>query len=374
MKIGFDAKRLFNNFTGLGNYSRTLVSQLAEQFPEHDYLLYTPKVIVNSETQQFSEDLSFEIKGPKKKLPLWREVRSLKMMKEDRLDIYHGLSHELPLGIQKTSIKSVVTIHDLIFKVYPKTYKPFDRIIYDNKFKYACQKSNRIVAISKSTKKDIIDFYGIPEDKVEVIYQACNPLYLELQSREEVEKVRVKYRLPEKYLLYVGSVIERKGLLKVVQALDLIKEEDKLPLVIIGEGGAYAEKVRRYASQKGQEKWLIWTSVSDNTELQALYQGAQIFIYPSIYEGFGIPVVEALLSNTPVITSNVSSLPEAAGPNSICINPTSESEIAEGILRILGDTVLQEKMRTEGRVYAEETFNKKVLGSKMMNLYSRLLS
>jgi glycosyltransferase involved in cell wall biosynthesis len=294
-------------------------------------------------------------------------------MEKDGLDVYHGLSHELPLGIQKTAIKSVVTIHDLIFKIYPKTYKAFDRMIYDHKFKYACQKSDKIVAISESTKNDIVDFYGIDEDKIEVVYQACSPLYLDLQSAEAVKKVKVKYQLPENYLLYVGSVIERKGLLKIIQALELIKKEDRLPLVIVGEGGSYAEKVKKYADEKGLERWLIWISVQENAELQAFYQGAKIFIYPSIYEGFGIPVVEALLSKTPVITSNVSSLPEAAGPNSICVNPNNPAELSTAIIQILGDSVLQEKMKLEGRIYAESMFNNEIVTAKMMKIYEGLV-
>ncbi len=374
MKIGFDAKRLFNNFTGLGNYSRTLVNQLSKQFPKNEYSLYTPKYKLNTETEHFAYQKNIKLRAPRKALPLWRELRSLKMIKKDGIEIYHGLSHELPIGIQKSGIKSVVTIHDLIFKVYPKTYKTIDRGIYDRKFKYACQKSDVIVAISESTKQDIIKYYGIPEDKIEVVYQACNPLYLNLQSDKEVEQVKVNYKLPEKYLLYVGSVIERKGLLKIVQALELLKEEERLPVVIIGKGGEYAEKVKEYAIQNDLSKYLIWSSVKSNKDLQAIYQGAQIFIYPSIYEGFGIPVVEALLSNTPVITSNVSSLPEAAGPNSKCVNPESSKEIANSIIEIIGNPSLQETMKTEGRKYAETAFNIDSVTEQMMNVYLKVLS
>jgi len=374
MKIGFDAKRLFNNFTGLGNYSRTLVNQLSKQFPQNEYSLYTPKYKLNSETEHFAYQKNIHLRAPKKALPLWREVRSLKLIKKDGIDIYHGLSHELPIGIQKAKVKSIVTIHDLIFKVYPKTYKSVDRAIYDHKFKYACQNSDAIVAISESTKHDIVKYYGISEDKIKVVYQACNPLYLDLQSESEVKAVFQKYQLPKHYLLYVGSIIERKGLLKIVQALELTPKDNRLPLAIIGKGGDYAEKVKAYAKEKGLEEHLIWTLVESNKELQALYQGASIFIYPSIYEGFGIPVVEALLSNTPVVTSNVSSLPEAAGPNSKCVNPNSPEEISKAITEILENPTLQETMKEEGRKYAETTFNNESVTAQMMEVYEKVLS
>lgn len=374
MNIGFDAKRLFNNYTGLGNYSRTLVSKMSTLFPENEYFLYSPKTNKNLETEFFYNQDNISLRSPRKKIPLWRELLSLKMMEKDKLDLFHGLSHELPVGIKNSKIKSVVTIHDLIFKVYPQTYKYFDRVIYDYKFKYACQNSDKVIAISESTKADIVSLYDIDEAKIEVVYQACNPLFLTPQTEVEVKNTIEKYQLPTDYLLYVGSVIERKGLLKIVEALKLIKKENRPPLVIVGKGGAYAENVKKYANENNLSEALIWLSVDSNLDLQAIYQGANVFIYPSIYEGFGIPVVEALLSKTPVITSNTSSLPEAAGKHSLCVNPCSIEEIADSINKILGDTDLQNTMIDEGYKYAKKTFNTDNVSMQMMELYKNLIA
>lgn len=371
MKIGFDAKRLFNNFTGLGNYSRSLVTNLQKIAPKNHYFLYSPKANEKTETKSFFNS-SFQIKSSSNLL--WREKGIIKNLEEDQIDIFHGLSHEIPLGIQKTKIKTVVTIHDLIFKIYPNTYNFFDTKIYDFKFKYSCQKADKIIAISESTKKDIIKFYNINPSKIEVIYQACNPLFYTLQNDEAVQKIITQYKLPQEFLLYVGSVIERKNLLNIVKAHEQLPEKLKIPLVIVGKGKEYKEKVKEYIRSKNIQNNFIWIdNLVDNSHLQALYQQAKIFIYPSVYEGFGIPVVESLLSKTPVITSNTSSLPEAAGPNSFCINPTNHKEIAEKIEQILSNDTLAQKMIDKGYEYALKNFNGEEPAKQLLKVYENLL-
>lgn len=373
MKIGFDAKRLFNNRTGLGNYSRTLVHDLAVNFPNTHFSLYTPKINLPQETAWHQQQNNISVFKPVKKTPLWREFGLAKQLQQDKVAIYHGLSHELPWGIKKSGIKSVVTIHDLIFKIYPNTYHAFDRLIYDQKFRYACQNSDKIIAISHSTKQDIINFYHIPEEKIEVIYQACNPLYLSLQEEKAILQTKAKYNLPQNYLLYVGSVIERKGLMQIVKALSILKKGTFPPLVIIGKQGKYALQVKQYIHNQQLENYIVWLSVENDHDLQAIYQGANIFIYPSIYEGFGIPIAEALLCKTPVITSNTSSLPEAAGSHSLCVDPQNHEELASAIQTILHDSTLQEQMKENGRVYAENKFDSKKIAVQMMNCYQNLL-
>ncbi len=372
MKIGFDAKRFFYNNTGLGNYSRTLLNNLWKIQPNNNYILYSPKTSKIFESETFSILEKFEVKSSS--TLFWRERGVIADLKKDGVGLYHGLSNEIPIGIHRTEIKSIVTIHDLIFKIYPKTYNYFDTKIYDFKFKYACKNANKVLAISESTKKDIINFYNVSPEKIEVVYQSCNPLFYSLQSNEDVLKNLKEYDVPDRFMLYVGSVIERKNLLTIVKAQEQIDTSVRIPLVIVGKGGVYKKQVEQYIHDKNLDEHFIWLdSLENNEHLQALYQKAELFIYPSIYEGFGIPVVEALLSKTPVITSNVSSLPEAAGPDSICIDPENDVLMKESIENVLTNLSLREKMSERGYKYAIKNFDGKKCAQKLFEIYKKLL-
>lgn len=373
-RIGFDAKRLFNNFTGLGNYSRTLVANLAAYYPEHAYFLFTPKIKVRDETYFFQNDPLFSVQTPKHKFaPLWRTRSMVKDLQKHNIQLYHGLSHELPLHIAEKEIKSVVTIHDLLFKRFPDQYAAIDRHIYDGKFRYACKQADRIVAISEATKRDIVHYYSIDPQKIEVIYQSCHERFLQAKSQSTIQNTLDRHGLPAEYLLYVGSIIERKNLLGVIKAVEALSPGFQLPLVVVGSGkGAYRNKVKNYISVRHlQDKVFFIKPLS--SELPALYQQAAVFLYPSLGEGFGIPILEALFSKTPVITSRLSSLPEAAGPSSYLLDdPADFQAIAQGVEGILGDERFRSQMIEKGYLYAHR-FRGEPLTHQMMALYEEIL-
>ncbi len=371
-RIGFDAKRLFNNFTGLGNYSRTLLRNLAECYPDNAYFLYTPQVTKNDETQFFLNSPLYSVHLPHGGFKAaWRTWGVKRELRKHKIQLFHGLSHEIPMGIQKTGIKSVVTIHDLVFKHYPDHFRWTDRQIYDFKFRYACEHSDRIIAISESTKRDIVNFYNVFPEKVEVIYQSCHERFMQEKPPKAIEAVLKRYQLPSDYFFYVGSIIERKNLLGIVQALERLPPDLRLPLVVIGDGKAYKQKVEAYITQKGLQKQIVFIK-ADFEDMPALYQQAKIFIYPSVYEGFGIPVLEALFSKTPVITSNVSSLPEAGGSGSLLVDPTQPEQMAVGIAKILTDEAFRNNMIEKGFAHAQQ-FRGEPLTGQLMNLYEKLL-
>lgn len=381
MKIGFDAKRAYHNQTGLGHYSRTLINSLSNDFPEHDYFLFNPKA---SNVFHFSKENIYEIL-PEKLIhksfsSLWRTKGVLKDLKKLNIEIYHGLSHEIPLGISKTKIKSVVTIHDLIFEHYPNQYNKIDIVIYRAKFKYACKNATHIIAISEQTKKDIIRFYKIPENKITVCYQSCNEQFAQQISDEKKEEIRKRYSLPKEYLLSVGSIIERKNVLTICKALKLLPSS--IPLVVIGDGGLYKEVVKKYIAQNNLMNQVIFLSENEEAkksisfktaaDFPAIYQMATAMIYPSVFEGFGIPVLEALLSQIPVITSNVSCLPETGGNAAFYINPTSEKEMANAIQEILENKPLVKEKIKLGLLHAQKfTPSKSALA--VMNVYKTIV-
>lgn len=373
MHLAFDAKRLFTNFTGLGNYSRTLLRNLADNYSEPAYFLYTPRIVRNDETQFFASSPGFVVRTPPSwRSLLWRSRGILRDLQRDRIDLYHGLSHEIPVGIARTDIKSVVTIHDLIFRHYPEQYGWMDRRIYDFKFRYACEHADRIVAISESTRADIVQFYGIDPGRISVIYQSCDERFFQQRSDKSKRRIREKYQLPDHYFLYVGSLIERKNLLGCVQAMAVLKPSERMPLVIVGGGrGSYRKQVMAEAGRLGLQHMLHWVK-PDFDDLPVLYQMAHVFLYPSFYEGFGIPVIEALFSGVPVVTSNVSSLPEAAGPDSCLVDPRDPGAIAEGIRMAAQDTERRHNMIQAGYRYAQR-FRPEPVTEQMMRLYRRVL-
>ncbi len=383
MNIGFDAKRAYHNTTGLGQYSRTLIQSLAEYYPEHQYYLFNPK---KSSRYHFDNENQHEILPTGFPATVFRSAWRSSWIKKDlvynKIDLYHGLSHEIPLGIKKTGIKSVVTIHDLIPERHPEQYNPIDVKIYKKKFRYACEQADKIIAISEQTRQDIIHFYKTPPEKIEVCYQSCSPVFGILASEEEKKRIAAKYDLPAQFFLSVGTIIERKNLLNVCKAFFLVRNDLDIPLVIIGNGGKYKQQVKDFILQHGLEKKIIFLSEKKDSksdpgflstpDLAVIYQLAIAMIYPSFFEGFGIPVLEALWSRLPVITSNVSCMPEAGGPGSYYVDPNSAEQIAEGMKKIYSDKELVATMIEKGMEHTRQ-FAPPVYAASVMNVYKSLM-
>ena len=311
----------------------------------------------------------------------WRSSWVKKDLLRKKIDVYHGLSHEIPLSIKKTGIKSVVTIHDLIPERYPEQYNAIDVKIYRRKFVYACKQADRIIAISEQTRQDIINFYKIPPGKIDICYQSCSPVFNVMVSDDEKRRIAEKYDLPGEFYLSVGSIIERKNLLNVCKAFFLIRNDVDVPLVVIGDGGKYKQQVKDFILQHDLEKKIIFLSEKkdrksihgflNTADLAAIYQSAIAMIYPSFFEGFGAPVLEALWSRLPVITSNVSCLPEVGGPAAYYVDPNSATEIAEGIKRIYNDKQLVQEMKEKGIIHTQQFAPEKYAAS-VMDVYHSL--
>jgi len=372
-KLGFDAKRLFNNTTGLGNYSRTLLRNLSKYFPEEHYFLFSPKIKEHPLTLPFSKNPAYSSVFPSTRFKnYWRSYGMVNDLKQKEIELYHGLSHELPIGIENTKIKTVVTIHDLVIKTWQDTFPWFDRQIYDRKFSSSCSRADQIIAISESTKNDIVKYYHTDPKRIKVIYQTCNENFKLILSDSLIQQVLEKHQLPASYLLYVGSVTERKNLLGLLEAIRQLPKTLNIPLVVIGNGTTYLKKVLAFIETHGLQQQVFFPKKISTEELSAIYQGAELFCYPSFYEGFGIPIIEALFSKTPVLTSNLSSLPEAAGPGAFYANPHEPESISAGIQKILSDRTYRQELIERGYAHAQK-FNGKDLTVEMMGVYRDLL-
>ncbi|HHL53011.1 MAG TPA: glycosyltransferase family 1 protein [Flammeovirgaceae bacterium] len=342
MRLGFDAKRLFLNDRGLGNYARNLLYGLVKYHPQHEYFLYTPKQHGKLVDEKFLADSQVQVRLPagmgRVLSAYWRSGQLGRVAARDGVQVWHGLSQELPADIIRVDVKSVVTVHDLIFLRHPEFYKPLDRWIYLKKVKWAVQHADKVVAISQQTRQDVLETFTLPPDRVQVIYQSCHEVFYEKRSAQECQQVRAKWRLPQQYMLYIGALNENKNVLVILQAMRQLKGKLDLPLVIVGHGEAYKRKLLAYAQKHGLEKQLYFASEIANPaprELSAFYQMAEVFIFPSFYEGFGIPILEARFSGTPVVASNSSCLHEAGGESSYYFNLADSEELAGQLLKIL---------------------------------------
>lgn len=384
MKIAFDAKRAYQNATGLGHYSRTLISSLATFYPTYYYYLCAPRLTDRFDISHFThvKNVIPQDFFSKKLTSVWRSNWVKKDLQENGINIYHGLSNEIPVGIQKTAIRSVVTIHDLIFERYPEQYNWTDVQIYRRKFKYACKNATHIIAISRQTKEDLINFYKIPQGKITICYQSCNPAFAETVSELEKNRIKQFYHLPERFFLYIGSITERKNLLNICKALNILKGKLNIPLVVIGDGGNYKKQVKEFISKNNLKKQVVFLSETETAKTSRGYQSSADFpaicqlsagvVYPSFFEGFGLPVLEALWSKVPVITSNISCLPETGGDAAYYVNPFSPGEIAEGMTKLATDETLVSEMKHKGWLHAQN-FTPQKCAADIMEVYLRLL-
>ena len=371
LKIGYDGKRAANNLTGLGNYSRSLIEQLAHQFPAHQYFVYAPKVKSAKQIDAFFGHENIELKLPKTGPFLWRTLNILKDLSQDGIQIFHGLSHEIPLAIQHTRIKSIVTIHDLIFLRFPQYYKFIDQKLYEWKSRSACKRADRIIAISEKTKADIIDLYSIDPNKITVIYQSCDDSFKTAFPKETLSRIKATYKLPEKYILNVGTIEERKNLKLAVQALKEVSEDYKL--VVIGKQTSYFKTVEKEIERLGLKNRILFLKNIPFADLPGIYQMASVFVYPSFYEGFGIPIIEALYSGVPVVAATGSCLEEAGGPNSLYVSPKDANGLAEAINSILDTPQLQKEMKAKGLEFVQK-FDSPVVTQQLMNCYLNMLN
>lgn len=365
MKIAFDAKRFFHNSSGLGNYSRDLVRILAENSPEKECFLLEQKISTRGKDILNLPNVHFH---QVEKGKFARQLKFGKVSQNIGAAIFHGLSGELPLKWNKKPIKKIVTIHDLIFLRFPQFYSFFDRKIHFWKFKKACEQADLVIAISEQTKRDIIEFLKINEEKIVVIYQGCHQTFKEKKSDEFLAETKTKFNLPERFILNVGTIEPRKNLLNIVKSI----VNTEINLIVIGKKTKYFKKVEKFILENNLKNQIYFLENVSMEELSAIYQMADIFVYPSLFEGFGIPIIEALFSKTAVITSNTSSLPEAGGENSLYVNPENVEDLRSKILFLWNNESERKRLSEKGLLFVQK-FNDEEITENLMKVYEMLI-
>ena len=291
----------------------------------------------------------------------WKQIRALE------LDAYHGLSGEIPIQSKGGTIPKIVTIHDLIFLSHPHFYKIWDRIIYRFKFRYAVKTADHVIAISEQTKLDVIKYFKTNAEKVTIIYQGCSDAFKKDYSKEELEFTRKKFNLPAEYIINVGTIQERKNALSLIKAI----KGTAYHVVLVGKEKKYADKIHEYVSKHNLKEQVTFLKNINVKELAMTYQNATVFCYPSVCEGFGIPIIEAMYSKIPIIVTRGGCFPEAAGPDAIYIEPYDIKQIREKLHWIFKNPEERQKLAQKGFRYVQR-FSDKNVGQSLLKLYKSI--
>ena len=372
--IGFDGKRAVQNMTGLGNYSRVVVGTLSALYPGNRYILMAPRMRENPRLEPLLMRENVTVHTPQgfvgRHIPaLWRSAGMVSDMAALGLDLYHGLSNELPLTASLAPCPVVVTVHDLIWRRSPRDYNAPDRFLYEQKYRRSARLATRVIAVSERTKADMISDWNIPAEKIDVIYQGCDHLFSRAVTYDDKQRVRAAYGLPQRFIVSVGTVQPRKNQLLAVKALPSLPDDVKL-VIVGGCQAAYRAEIDRYITDNGLGDRVIWLEGIPFGDLPPIYACAALSSYTSRYEGFGIPLVESLSVGTPAIACTGSCLEEAAGAGAVYVNPDDVRAYAEAAASILAHAYVADRLRAAGRKHVAR-FTPKALAESTMQTYMK---
>lgn len=337
--IGLDARLYAGNYTGIGIYTRNLIDGIAAADTKNSYILYSDRPLEAPGPNFRACEIPFS------KRIVWSQLILPFSARSHHLDLFHATAnHEMPMMI---NCPSVVTVHDLIPVLFPKTVPPRHRLIFRTFIGPAIRRAKKVITDSEFVKKSLISRFGLPAAKLMTIPLAHDPVFSAPVTPVAIENVRHRYGLKEKYVLYVGAMEPRKNIPALISAFAAISAQKMdWQLVIAGGGGWYKEKTMTAARASGLGERLVFTGFVDPGDLPSLYQGASIFVYPSIYEGFGLPVLEAMASGTPVLVSSPSALEEIAGDAGMTFNVDDADDLGRKLSMLMQDE--DERVRMSG--------------------------
>jgi len=376
MKIAIDLTSIPKQMTGVGKYAQSLVKSLAEYDKKNHYWIF----IKGNQCKNFNPNKeNFHIiylSNILHNIPiriLWEQLVLPLYLYREKIDILHSIHYTTSL---LAPCKCVITFHDMTFYLFPDKHTHVKRAFYRSFIPLSIKKANRLIAVSENTKSDIQKIFNISLPKIDVIYETINSIYHILKDIDTISQIKKKYKIQGKFILYVGTLEPRKNIPRLIQAYHRLIIENKIKhqLVIAGKKGwSYQEIFNTFKSLSCNiKKNVIFTGYVPEEELPLLYNAANLFVYPSLYEGFGIPPLEAMACGVPVIVSNVSSLPEVVGNAGILVDPYNIEELCQAIYKIIAKEDLREILKKEGFQRVRE-FSRKKLAKKMLEIYEKIL-
>jgi glycosyltransferase involved in cell wall biosynthesis len=350
VRIGIDARKLHD--FGIGTYLRNLLRQLARLDHDTEFVLLSRPQDVLA-LQRLGENFRAVSEGAGH-YSLSEQIRIPLALRRERVTLFHAPHYVLPPLVP---CRSVVTIHDCIHLMFPQ-YLP-NRLALGyakTSIALATRRATRVMTVSETSKRDIIRFFGTSPDKIDVIYNAYDERFGAEPREDESHRVRERYQLRGQFVLYAGNVKPHKNLERLIEAFHIVRQRglDQLKLVMIGDDISKYAALRRAVHRHQLHKYVRFLGYLPEDTLAAMYRLAAVFVFPSLYEGFGLPPLEAMASGTPVVTSNISSLPEVTGDAAILVDPYDPTAIADGIYRVLTDQALHSDLRAKGLARARQ--------------------
>ena len=350
MRIGIDARKLHD--FGIGTYIRNLLRQLARMDHDTEFVLLSwPQ---DRQTLALLGDNFRPIAATAPNYSLSEQFKIPWALMRERVQLFHAPHYVLP---RLVSCRSVVTIHDCIHLMFPQYLPSRLALAYARtSIKMASKRADRVLTVSESSKRDILRFVDVPADKIDVIYNAYDERFGVEPDEEDVIRVRERYQLHDEFVLYAGNVKPHKNLERLIEAFHIVRNRglDHLKLVLIGDEISKYAALRRAVHQHQLHKYVRFLGYLPEQTLAVMYRLAGVFVFPSLYEGFGLPPLEAMASGTPVVTSNVSSLPEVAGDAALLVDPYDPVAIADGIYTVLTDESVRGDLRRKGIARASQ--------------------
>ncbi len=350
MRIGIDARKLHD--FGIGTYIRNLLRQLARQDQRTEFVLLCRE----TDTQALASlggnfRAVVETAG---NYSIAEQIRIPLALRREGVTLFHAPHYVLP---PLTRCRSVVTIHDCIHLMFPQYLPNRLALTYARaSIAMAARCATRVMTVSESSKRDILRFVDVDPDKIAVIPNAYDDRFGVEPREEDVVRVRERYQLHDEFVLYAGIVKPHKNLERLIAAFQIVRKRglDHLKLVLIGDEISKYAALRRAVHQHQLHQYVRFLGYLPEETLAVMYRLAGVFVFPSLYEGFGLPPLEAMASGTPVVTSNISSLPEVAGDAAVLVDPYDPEAIADGIYRVLTDASLRHDLRHKGLIRAHQ--------------------
>ena len=344
MRIGIDARKLHD--FGIGTYIRNLLRELAQMDHDTEYV-----ILVRPDDEAGVRALGENFRPVKLTAGNYsfaEQIRIPQALTREKVDLFHAPHYVLPPLVR---CPSVVTIHDCIHLMFPQYLPNRWALAYARtSISLAAKRATRVLTVSESSKRDIQKFVDIPAGKIDVIYNSFDPRFGVEPNEEAVSRVRERYQLHADFVLYAGNVKPHKNLERLIEAFQVVRKRglDNLKLVLIGDDISKYTALRRAVHRHQLHNYVRFLGYLPEETLAVMYRLAGVFVFPSLYEGFGLPPLEAMASGTPVVTSNVSSLPEVAGDAAVLVNPYDADAIADGLYRVLTDQNLRSELRRRG--------------------------
>lgn len=348
MRIGFDASALVKEAAGIGQYIINVLKHVMEIDKENEFYLFTYDEI--KVPFDLPENWHIVYYGGSKKKQIRYLTHMGKYLRKNKIDIFVGTRHYLPLYRSK-KLKYVAIVHDLIPLYMPELFTKEHKLRFKVFTDICKHQADLIVAVSEATKKDVLKYMKFPEEKVKVVYEGANPLFNNERDEEGIKNTMEKYHIDSDYVLCLSTVEPRKNMLRTIKAYEQCILEKQLPykLVIVGGRGWNNGEIYDYVQQSEElKKHVIFTGYVEDIEVKHIYANASLFIYASLCEGFGLPILEAMQSGIPVITSNVSSMPEVAGDACEMIDPLDIEQLKNAIEHVLSSEDLRQSMSKRG--------------------------